>query len=709
MSGPYHLPLGVLSVLVAVMAAWTALDLTQRILSADRMAARLWVASGALVLGTAIWSMHFVGMLARVLPLHTGFDLGRTVLSWLVSVAVALTALAMAGRIAASLTRVLPGALLVGAGIALVFHFALSSLRITPAPGYDPVLLALAVLLVATATAIASLTLVKVRGLRGSRVFLLKVGCAVMAGLAGAAAHVLCMTAVRLAPGARSMAAHEIEPTWLGLTIAVSAIGFTWIGSVAALFDARMEHRTRQLAQRLRMANTELMHAAMHDPLTDLPNRANFESDLAEAAVRARDSGQRLAIFFIDLDGFKPVNDVLGHHVGDEVLRIVARRLRACLREGDRLARIGGDEFVLMSEGGMDRDQAGRMAQRLVDAAGKPMQIDTHDIQVSASVGVALCPDDGDDTRVLVCADTAMYAAKHAGRNTWRMYSAELDEHHADILGLQRAMRRALDNDEFVLHYQPKVGTSDGRLRGVEALIRWEDPDKGMITPAEFIPVAERFGLINTIGFWTLREACGQIRTWQHAGWRIPVAVNLSPQQFRQPDLLDRVRACIDEFDIDPALLALEITESVVMENSTSVQRALAGLRAMGVTLAIDDFGTGYSCLAYLCRLPARELKIDRTFVTDMDRVAEARHVVEAVIRMAHALRMEVVAEGVERMEQVSALRALGCDQVQGYCFSRPVPAAQIEVLLAEGRFGAPRPPGSLALQERVRREALIA
>lgn len=676
-----------LSMLVAVMASWSALDLSQRIRGTDRRAARIWLFSGALVLGTGMWTVHFVGMLAVALPVDTRFDLVITVLSWLLSVGVSLLALHVAcsrrGGRASRAVAVTATAL----GTVAVFHVALSALRIEPAVNYAPLPMLGAVAL-AIALVFGTLRgLERMRPLAGRALFLFKAKASAAMGLTLSAVHYLCMDAVRFDPQAASLASHVIDPTWLGLTIAVAAIGFTWVASVAALFDARMEHRTRQLALQLKAANSELMHAALHDPLTDLPNRVNFDAALAQAAERVRTRGGRLAVLFVDLDGFKPVNDVLGHHVGDEVLRMVARRLRAGLREGDMVARIGGDEFVMMSEGAMDDEAAGRLAQRLVDAASQPMQIGTHDIQVSASVGVALFPDDGDEGRVLVCADTAMYAAKSAGRNTWRLYREDMDGGGGDVLGMQRAIRRALDNDEFVLHYQPKVGASDGELRGVEALIRWQDPERGMVPPSEFIPVAERFGLINAIGFWTLREACGQIRSWQHAGWRIPIAVNLSPQQFRQPDLVDRVRACIDEFDIDPGLLALEITESVVMETSSTVRRVLEELKTMGVTLAIDDFGTGHSCLAYLCRLPARQLKIDRTFVIDMQQATEARLVVEAVIRLAHSLRMEVVAEGVERAEQVTTLRALGCDQIQGYYFSRAVPAQEIELMLHGGHL----------------------
>ena len=309
-------------------------------------------------------------------------------------------------------------------------------------------------------------------------------------------------------------------------------------------------------------------------------------------------------------------------------------------------------------------------------------------MDLSAGIGIACWPGDAEDADMLLSrSEIAMYAAKRKLSGALR-YDAAIDSSSAQNLSLLTELRRAVERNELRLYLQPKVPLHGQSGCAAEALVRWQHPQRGMVPPVEFIPVAERFGLINAIGFWTLREACGQIRSWMHAGRRIPVAVNLSPQQFRQPDLVERVRACIDEFDIDPGLLALEITESVVMESSTSVRRVLEELKAMGVTLSIDDFGTGYSCLAYLCRLPARQLKIDRTFVIDMDHVTEARHVVEAVIRLAHSLRMEVVAEGVERSEQVVALRALGCDLIQGYYFSRPVPAGEIEALLHSRQLG---------------------
>jgi diguanylate cyclase len=687
MKGEYSAVLVLLSLAVAVMASWSALDLARRVTSGDSAATRLWLVTGALVLGSGIWSMHFVGMLAFSLPIKLGYDVLTTVFSWFIAVLVSLLALFLATWQSANLRLVLGGSVMMGLGVSAMHYSGMAAMRITPAIQYDPLLFAASVLIAILASATALFIIFHLRGLRGSSLLWRKCVSALVMGFAITGMHYTGMAAARFDGASVCLAANDLDPGWLAVTVAMLAIGFMMVGIVAAIFDHRMEQRTNKLSSQLRVANGELMHAALHDALTDLPNRVSFDARLDAATRQARAHNGKVAVLYIDLDGFKPINDVLGHHVGDEVLRQVAQRLRTGLREDDFVARIGGDEFVLVSQGPMDRIAAGRLAQRIVDATALPIHVVEQDIHVSASVGVALFPDDGDETRVLVCADAAMYAAKHAGRNTWRLFSEDMTGTGNDILGMQRAIRRALDEDEFVLHYQPKVSALDGSLRGVEALIRWQDPQRGMVSPGEFIPVAERFGLINAIGFWTLRQACCQARDWQRAGQHIQVAVNLSAQQFRQPDLVERVRACIEEFGIDPALLALEITESVVMETSSSARRALDELKQMGVTLSIDDFGTGYSSLAYLCRLPARQLKIDRSFVVDMDAVAEARTVVEAVIRLAHSLRMEVVAEGVERAEQVALLRALGCDLIQGYYFSRPVLPAQIEALLASGQL----------------------
>jgi diguanylate cyclase len=631
--------------------------------------------------------MHFVGMLAFSLPIKLGYDLMTTIFSWFVAVLVSLLALFLATWQSANLVLVLGGSVAMGLGVSAMHYSGMAAMRITPAIQYDPLLFGVSILVAILASATALLIIFHLRGLRGASLLWRKGVSALVMGLAITGMHYTGMAAARFDGASICLAANDLDPDWLAITVAVLAIGFMMVGIVAAIFDHRMEQRTNKLSSQLHAANGELMHAALHDALTDLPNRASFETRLDEATRQARAHDGKVAVLYVDLDGFKPVNDVLGHHVGDEVLRQVAQRLRTGLREDDFVARIGGDEFVLVSQGPMDRVAAGRLAQRIVDAVALPISVAGQDIHVSASVGVALFPDDGDERRVLVCADAAMYAAKHAGRNTWRLFSEDMKGGGNDILGMQQAIRRALDEDEFVLYYQPKVSALDGTLHGVEALIRWQDPQRGMVSPGEFIPVAERFGLINAIGFWTLRQACRQARDWRRVGLNIQVAVNLSAQQFRQPDLVERVRACIEEFGIDPALLALEITESVVMETSSSARRALDELKQMGVTLSIDDFGTGYSSLAYLCRLPARQLKIDRSFVVDMDAVAEARTVVEAVIRLAHSLRMEVVAEGVERGEQVALLHALGCDLIQGYYFSRPVVPAQIEALLASGQL----------------------
>ncbi|HEX2010542.1 MAG TPA: bifunctional diguanylate cyclase/phosphodiesterase [Roseateles sp.] len=389
-------------------------------------------------------------------------------------------------------------------------------------------------------------------------------------------------------------------------------------------------------------------------------------------------SSQRIALLFVDLDGFKPINDSLGHAAGDKVLREVARRLLALVRESDTVARLGGDEFVLLLEDIADVAACAALAHRLVLALAEPIVLGGKPQHVSASVGIAVYPEHGPSERLMGNADTAMYAAKRAGGNTYVVFQSHMDAGASEQLTLQNDLRDALQRGQLTLHYQPKFDSRRSQLRGVEALLRWQHPSLGEVAPAVFIPVAERFGLINTLGAWVIEEACRQMRAWIDQGLRMRVAINLSVHQLRQPDLAQRVESALQRNRIDASMLLCEITESVAMEDIAATQRTFDELARIGVFLSIDDFGTGYSSLAYLRQLPARQVKIDRSFIQDLEGSADARAVVDAVIRLAHALDLSVVAEGVETAGQRDILQGLDCDELQGFLFAKAMPPQQL-------------------------------
>ncbi|MEX2198964.1 MAG: PAS domain S-box protein [Burkholderiales bacterium] len=431
-------------------------------------------------------------------------------------------------------------------------------------------------------------------------------------------------------------------------------------------------------------AEQRLAHLAQFDPLTGLPNRALLQERLAQSIVRSRRRRYHAGVLFVDLDRFKMVNDTLGHYQGDALIRQVGERLLACVRPGDTVGRIAGDEFAVVLADMARPDDAALVAQKILDAIARLFDLGGNEAYVGASIGIAAFPDDGDDAETLLKnADIAMYRAKEQGRNGFRFFTAEMNQRTLAKAQLNTDLRRAIERAEFTLHYQPKVDLADGRLRGLEALLRWNHPQRGMVSPAEFIPALEDSGLILPVGEWVIAEACAQLRRWQQAGCApVPVAVNLSPKQFRRRDLDRLIREALEREGMPAELLELEITESSLMEDPEDAVRSMHNLRAAGLKISIDDFGTGYSSLSYLTRLPLSALKIDRSFVRDAGDSGEAASIVRAVINMAQNLRFTVIAEGVETQEQVAFLRQHGCDQAQGYFFGRPVSAEQTAKLL---------------------------
>ena len=450
----------------------------------------------------------------------------------------------------------------------------------------------------------------------------------------------------------------------------------------------------------LESANEELRRRAFIDPLTGLPNRMLFEDRLLHAMQRydrdddsrARREPCKLAVLFVDLDGFKPINDMLGHAVGDEVLKEAARRLRTATRDSDTVARIGGDEFVLLAEDVSDVADCASLANRVIQVLAQPLEVQGHQVTLSGSVGVALYPEHGDRMKLVQNADAAMYTAKRAGGNTYALFESRMNEGLQEQLSLQQDLRHALERGELQLHYQPKIDARLGRLQGVEALLRWHHPTRGMVGPNVFIPIAERFGLINGLGNWVIEESCRQMRVWADEGLSMNVAINLSVHQLRTEELVPRIESALARYQVMPSQLLCEITESVAMEDIESTQRAFEALSRIGVYLSIDDFGTGYSSLSYLRQLPARQLKIDRSFVADIEVRPDARAIVSAVIQLAHQLGLRVVAEGVETEGQRDILLVLQCDELQGYLLARPMAVEALDDWLQKQPSDEPPP-----------------
>ena len=434
-------------------------------------------------------------------------------------------------------------------------------------------------------------------------------------------------------------------------------------------------------------AEALIIHSSEHDFLTGLPNRMLLNDRVNQAIRSARRYSRKVAVLFLDLDGFKHINDSLGHPTGDKLLQSVGKRLVDCVRGSDTVSRQGGDEFVVLLSEEEDSDDASIAARRMLRAVAEAHFIDQHDLHVTCSVGISLYPDDGLNAETLIKnADTAMYQAKENGRQTFQFFKSAMNVRAVERQSIEEGLRRALERQEFVVHYQPKINLKTGRIIGAEALLRWTHPIRGPVSPAQFIPVAEDCGLILPIGTWVLREACQQAQAWVAAGLPMgTMAVNISAIQLREENFVDSVFAIFKETGLDPRLLEVELTESVLMKHAESTASILKALRARGVQVAVDDFGTGYSSLSYLRKFPIDALKIDQSFVNQITTVPDETIIVKAVISMGRSLKLRVIAEGVETQEQLAFLQAHQCDEAQGYYFSRPVLPQQFAKLLKTG------------------------
>lgn len=680
-SGNYSLTLVLGSLCIAILASYTALDLTGRIASARGRAVYLWMGGGAVAMGFGVWSMHFIGMLALSLPIELGYDVALTLWSLLVAVLSSGFALWLVSQPRLPVLQLLSGALIMGAGISAMHYSGMAALRMQPGIEYDPVLFGLS-LLVAVGASAAALSIAYRLRKQTSYVRLARGGASIIMGLAIVGMHYTGMAAANFPEGSFCGAALEgLSGKGLDNLVLVSSLAVLTIALLTSIFDARLEARTALLAESLAQANEELTHLALHDPLTGLPNRMLLADRISQSMAKVKEQGGCFSLMFIDLDGFKPVNDAFGHHLGDRLLREVALRLREQLRSQDTLARIGGDEFVLLVRLA-EPDDAPQVAARQVSLLSKPFRIDEHDLQISASIGITLYTGNSQTVEeMLMNADAAMYHAKGAGKNGYSFFDASMNTNARKQLQLLQDLRQALELQQFCLYYQPKFDASSGQPVGAEALLRWQHPTLGLLLPDTFIALAEKTGLIIPIGNWVLNEACRQMREWFDQGyshWRM--AVNLSALQFCHAGLVDNVAATLACHELPANSLTLEITETTAMSDADASMAVLQQLSNMGVDLSIDDFGTGYSSLMYLKRLPANELKIDRGFVSDLEHDSDDAAIVSAIVALGQALGLRIVAEGVETDTQQRFLTTLGCDALQGYLLGHPQPAGPFMV-----------------------------
>jgi diguanylate cyclase (GGDEF)-like protein len=681
-TGSYNALLVVCSFLVAMLASYTALDMAGRISTTTGLAARYWLAGGATAMGFGMWSMHFIGMLAFSLPIPLGYDFAITLLSLCIAILSSAFALWLVSRDTMPKIRLLLGALLMGGGISAMHYTGMAAMQMSHMH-YDPILLGLSIAIAVGASGTALWMAFQLK-LNDDNIRTYRALAALIMGIAIGGMHYTGMAAAQFGADAHSGGVVSgVDGGWLALLVIIVTLAILGIALIISVLDLRLESRTSVLARSLAKANEELTYLSMHDNLTKLPNRALLEDRLNHSIQIAYREGTKFALMFMDLDGFKAVNDAWGHHAGDQLLIEVANRIRTTIRAKDTIARLGGDEFVLLADVSAPEDAA-TLADKLLAALRKPFVIEEHELRISSSIGIAMYPNNGTNQHdLLTNADAAMYHAKALGRNAYCYFESSMNAHVHEQMELIQDLRMALERKELVLFYQPKNEVPNGEAIGAEALIRWMHPTRGLISPDQFIPLAEKTGLIIPIGEWVLDEACRQMREWHDLGYsEWTMAVNLSSLQFGHAELINIVSDTLTRHQLEPKYLTLEITESTAMHDADASTVILQQLHDMGVRIAIDDFGTGYSSLLYLKRLPASELKIDRGFISNLAHGSEDRAIVSAIIALGKTLDLKIVAEGVETTIQREFLSRLGCDSLQGYLFGKPMlPSLFIDAL----------------------------
>ncbi|WP_424767165.1 EAL domain-containing protein [Paenibacillus sp. sgz302251] len=795
--GTYDGFLVICSYIIAVVAAYTALDLAGRVSASKGNKRRGWLLFGSAVMGMGIWSMHFVGMLAISLPMIIVYDLVVVLLSVLAAIGAAYIALYAVGRNELTRRQLIVGALLLTAGISMMHYVGMAAMLVQVT--YHPFLFILSILITFGASITALWLTFYFRKGEQQGEFWKKLGSGAIMGAAIAGMHYMGMWAANFHGGSRRAIFYGIilDQKWLAYFIA-GGILFTLGLSLAGIyiskklagkdteleqnekwykslyensqdgivsvdlqyrvisFNARalemtgfdreqvkhqlissldtiiaaedreqaremfyrsfqgetLNHETsiiRQDGQRLELSVTnvpvivegkvvgsyiifkditqekqakeKINHLAFHDELTGLPNRRLFNQSIIEAIKTSSELKSSFAVMLLDIDRFKIINDSLGHSFGDQFLKEVSNRISLCVSGYDvMLARVGGDEFTLLCRHYDKEEVISEIAEQIIHTFQAPYRLQGIEFHVSASIGIALFPVHGGDAfQLLKNADTAMYEIKKKGKNGYEFYSNELDEQLLEKIELEGDLRKAIERDELLLHYQPQIRTADKSMIGIEALVRWNHPEKGLLSPGVFIPIAEKTGLIYDLGAWVLRKACSQMRHWHNAGGPlIPISVNLSSQQFHQPHLAEYIKTILDETGLEPHYLELEITESMMMDPGISTS-ILNQLHEYGIRISLDDFGTGFSSLSYLKLFPIHKVKIARSFIRDITENNNDSAIVTAIISIAEHLNMEVIAEGIETKDQLEILTDKDCGKIQGYYFSKPLSANDVE------------------------------
>ncbi|HDR2623515.1 TPA: EAL domain-containing protein [Enterobacter chuandaensis] len=670
------------SYLVAFIASFVALDSAGKIPLSSRKAALFWRIAGGVTLGIGIWSMHFIGMLSMQMPMMMSYDLWLT----LASLGVAVVASTIAINIAVtgkhlSLFRLFFATVILSAGVVSMHYIGMAALMLKESILWDRRTVGLSVVIAVVASGVALWLAFRLRD-KHKGVFVTRILAALVMGAAICAMHYTGMSAAHFHEMAHTLPGGVSE---LGLSIWVSVTTLSLLGMMLIISLIDSHWRTSRLTDNLRQLNRQLELQVRFDALTGLANRQQMDIRMQDCLHSALLSNKQFAVIFLNVDRFKRVNDTWGHSVGDELLITIAQRITSRLTREMTLARLGGDAFILLVPE-CDEEKLTTLLTTLLADVRRPLSLCGHTLSTTLSAGVSLYPQDGETLQELKFkADAALQHVKQDGRNGWAVYRPEMSTAVPAQPGFLQELSQALERDRFELWYQPTWHAEDKTIRGFEALLRWRHPEQGILLPGLFLPTLEQTGLIIPVGNWAIEAACRQLHFWTEQGFsQWTLSLNLSPVQFEQPDIFHIVSSMLEKYNLSPSRLILEVTESTALKNLDRSIELLNAFNHAGITVSIDDFGTGYSNLLMLSVLPAKELKIDKSFVASMLENEKSRRLVETIINIARTMEMTVVAEGIETDEQQAILTSLGCDYLQGYLFSRPLPAEQVPWLLLQ-------------------------
>jgi diguanylate cyclase (GGDEF)-like protein len=689
MHGSYNLYLVALSLAVATLASYTSLELTAHIYLLKAAGAKrfFWLLGGAIAMGTGIWSMHFIGMLAFRMPIALGYDARITGYSLLIAVVTSGLALHVATGDGLDGRRLFFGGALLGLGVAAMHYTGMASMRMRPGISYRPGLFLASIGVAMAASCTALWISFRLRDDSQRQVLLKRCGAGLVMGLAIAGMHYLGMIAAVFDSRSTCGASDGVSASWLVLAVTGATLSILILTLIFSMLDTRFYLHAHRLNTSLQELNQRLLKMATEDALTGLPNRSSLIERIERVVARSQGGACGFSVLFMDLDAFKSINDSLGHSAGDRLLKVFSSHLAKATRAGDTVARLSGDEFVVLLEGLTLPTAVTPIAEAILQDMQQEFVIDGTPLRVTLSIGIVTYPQDGASVEELLKnADMAMYEAKQSGRNTYRYYDVEMSKAASRTLLIHHGLTIALEEKQMSLHFQPKLRGMKLDLAGAEALIRWQHPELGNISPMEFIPAAERTGQIVPIGNWVICEVCRHIRKWEQENLpSVKIAINLSLAQLRQPDFVKSTRSVIDAAGIAPERIMFEITETMAMQNAELVAEVIRQFQSAGFDFAIDDFGTGYSSLAYLQRFRVKQLKIDRFFIDGLDSSGGEGHaIVAAIIELAHSLKMMVVAEGVETEEQLAQLKRLKCDELQGFLLAKPMNSWNFEDFLRD-------------------------